>query len=89
MRTLYPAHGAPIPDGPAKIDEYLKHRAWREEKVLGALTGDAQTLEAIVPKAYDDVASFVHPLAERNTIAILDKLVAEGRAKKDGESFKR
>ncbi|MBL8955421.1 MAG: MBL fold metallo-hydrolase [Myxococcaceae bacterium] len=86
-RTLYPAHGPPLPDGPAKLDEYLNHRAWREGKVVAALTEELQSLEQLVPKAYDDVQSFVLPLAERNTVAILDKLIAEGRARRDGEKY--
>jgi glyoxylase-like metal-dependent hydrolase (beta-lactamase superfamily II) len=89
VRTIYPAHGPPIPDGPAKLEEYLKHRAWREEKVLGALGAEPQTLEALVPKAYDDVASFVLPIAERSTLAILEKLRAEGRAVADGDRWRR
>ncbi|MBK7862083.1 MAG: MBL fold metallo-hydrolase [Archangiaceae bacterium] len=87
VRTLYPAHGPPIPDGPAKLDEYLQHRAWREGKVVAALKPSPQSLEALVPQAYDDVQAFILPLAERNTVAILEKLVAEGRAQRDGELF--
>jgi glyoxylase-like metal-dependent hydrolase (beta-lactamase superfamily II)/8-oxo-dGTP pyrophosphatase MutT (NUDIX family) len=89
VRTLYPAHGPPLPDGPAKLDEYLKHRAWREEKVLAALTSEPQSLETLVPKAYDDVASFVLPIAERSTLAILEKLRSEGRASADGDRWRR
>lgn len=87
VRTIYPAHGPPIPDGPAKLDEYLQHRAWREGKVVAALTSSLQALAELVPKAYDDVQSFVWPLAERNTVAILEKLVAEGRVRRDGDRF--
>ncbi len=87
VRTIYPAHGPPIPDGPAKLDEYLAHRAWREGKVVGALTPALQPLSELVPKAYDDVQSFVLPLAERNTIAILEKLIAEGKARRDGDRY--
>ena len=83
--TLFPAHGPPIPDGPAKLDEYLQHRAWREGKVLAALSPGGLTLEALVQKAYDDVQSFVWPLAERNTLAIVIKLKAEGRVRREGE----
>jgi endoribonuclease LACTB2 len=80
LTTLYPAHGVAIPDGVGKIDEYLQHRAWRETKVLNAVfTLKHGTLEDIVPVAYDDVASFVWPLAERNTQAILEKLAEENR----------
>lgn len=86
VRGLYPAHGMVIPDGPAKLEEYLAHRAWREAKVLEAIAafGKPTELSLVVPRAYDDVAAFVWPIAERNTEAIVEKLVAEGRVIRDG-----
>lgn len=81
VRTLYPAHGPPIADGVAKLDEYLAHRAWREQKVLAALGRGAAQLPTLVERAYDDVESFVWPIASRNTEAILHKLLVEGRAR--------
>ena len=78
VTTLYPSHGPAIPDGPGKLAEYVQHRTWREEKVLAALT-EPMKIEALVPKAYDDVNAFVLPIAERSTLAILGKLVREGR----------
>jgi glyoxylase-like metal-dependent hydrolase (beta-lactamase superfamily II)/8-oxo-dGTP pyrophosphatase MutT (NUDIX family) len=89
--TLFPAHGPAIPDGVEKLDEYLLHRRWREEKVFAAfegLTGFVGT-DVLVERAYDDVASFVLPIAERNTMAILLKLVREGRVVQEGEKFQR
>lgn len=79
--TIYPAHGPPIPNGVGKLDEYLTHRAWRETKVFDALKSFAHpvTLKELVTRAYDDVAAFVWPIAERNALAILYKLVHEGR----------
>jgi glyoxylase-like metal-dependent hydrolase (beta-lactamase superfamily II) len=89
VRTLYPAHGPPIVDGPAKIDEYLRHRAWREAKVLVALPrrSTGLTLSELVPRAYDDVQSFVLPLAERSTTAILEKLIREGRVRCESDRY--
>ncbi|MFZ5443015.1 MAG: MBL fold metallo-hydrolase [Myxococcota bacterium] len=85
LRTLYPAHGPVLPDGPEKVREYLMHRAWREAKVLEAIGsfGAPASLEEVVPRAYDDVAAFVWPIAERNTEAIVLKLVSEGRVRRD------
>jgi len=40
-----------------------------------------------VPRAYDDVAAFVLPIAERNTVAILEKLVAEQRVLRQGDRY--
>jgi endoribonuclease LACTB2 len=88
VRTLYPAHGPPIVDGPAKLDEYLQHRAWRESKLLAALPREGVTLSELVIKAYDDVQSVVLPLAERSTVAILEKLEREGRVRLDGDRYR-
>ena len=81
LGALYPSHGPAISDGVAKLGEYLLHRAWRETKVLEAVRSFSLPvgLEDIVPRAYDDVGAFIWPLAERNTVAILQKLVAEAR----------
>ncbi len=87
VRAIYPAHGPVLPDGPAKLREYQLHRAWREQKVFEALqsfTGEVD-LEKLVERAYDDVAAFVWPIAQRNTEAILEKLISEGRAKRVGD----
>lgn len=40
-----------------------------------------------MPRAYDDVQSCVLPLAERSTQAILEKLAAERRVRRDGERY--
>ncbi len=87
--TIYPAHGPVIPDGPGKLQEYAAHRAWREAKVLEAIAsfGKPVELAEVVPRAYDDVASFVWPIAERNTEAIVAKLVAEGRVVRKGQAL--
>lgn len=81
LGALYPSHGPVIAHGAAKCEEYLTHRAWREAKVLEAVRSFSMPseLQQIVERAYDDVASFVWPLAERNTVAILKKLEVEQR----------
>jgi glyoxylase-like metal-dependent hydrolase (beta-lactamase superfamily II) len=82
LGSLYPAHGPAVAHGVTKVEEYLAHRAWREAKVLEALRSFTLPAEVgeLVKLAYDDVAAFVWPIAERNTVAILAKLVREGRA---------
>jgi glyoxylase-like metal-dependent hydrolase (beta-lactamase superfamily II)/8-oxo-dGTP pyrophosphatase MutT (NUDIX family) len=88
VTTLYPSHGPVIADGPGKLDEYLMHRRWREQKVLESLTAlGTSTVERLVEKAYDDVQAFVWPIAERNTVAILEKLLGEGKVRRSGEAF--
>jgi glyoxylase-like metal-dependent hydrolase (beta-lactamase superfamily II) len=87
-RALLPAHGGPIPDPAGKLDEYVRHRLWREERVVAALSerGRARAGE-LVPIAYADVPPALHGLAERSLRAHLDKLVADGRARREGEEW--
>jgi endoribonuclease LACTB2 len=80
LRALFPSHGPAIPGAEAKLEEYLRHRRARETKVLQALAGGrAAPLERIVEQAYADLPNVVWPLAERNTQAILEKLVEDKR----------
>lgn len=85
--ALYPAHGPALPDGAAKLDEYLHHRAMREKRVLQALAPNGSTLREVVAKAYDDTPEAIRPVAERSAFAILLKLVREGKARRDEEHY--
>lgn len=83
--TLLPAHGPPIPDGPAKLREYLAHRRMREARVAAALSGVPQALRELLPLAYGDTPAVLWPLAERSLLAHLVKLLRDGKAvERDG-----
>jgi glyoxylase-like metal-dependent hydrolase (beta-lactamase superfamily II) len=87
-RTIYPGHGPVVLDALAKLDEYMAHRAMREEQVLTGLAEGLSTPEELVPAIYGDYPSELHPLAARSVLAHLLKLEAEGRverSKGDGE----
>jgi glyoxylase-like metal-dependent hydrolase (beta-lactamase superfamily II)/8-oxo-dGTP pyrophosphatase MutT (NUDIX family) len=86
--TLYPAHGPPIADGPAKLTEYLLHREERERKVLQVMAKEGGELLQIARLAYDDLAEPLLPIAERSTLAILNKLIAEGRVYARGDRYR-
>ena len=90
LGALFPAQGPIVAHGVAKLEEYLTHRAWREAKVLEAVGSFSMPvgLEEVVPRAYDDVSAFIWPIAERNTVAILQKLVAEERVMVDAGKYR-
>jgi hypothetical protein len=75
--VLAPALGA--------IEHLIAHRLAREAKVAAALAraGDG-TIEELVPMAYDDVRPALFPVAMRSLLAHLEKLEADGRARRDG-----
>ncbi|MGO9832469.1 MAG: MBL fold metallo-hydrolase [Myxococcaceae bacterium] len=89
VRALYPAHGPPLPDGPAALERYLAHRAAREARVKAALSGELRSLEELAREAYADTPGAWPPVAERSTLAILEKLAAEAEARVEGERWAR
>jgi endoribonuclease LACTB2 len=88
VRALYPAHGPAAPAGNAKLDEYLRHRRMRAEKVVAALAPGG-TLAEVTRAAYDDTPDWLLPVAERSCLATLIMLEEEGRAARSGESWLR
>jgi len=80
-RALYPAHGLPIADTGARLDEYVKHRLAREAKVASALSTEERPLSELLPIVYGDTPLFLHPIAARSLLAHLQKLRADGRAR--------
>jgi ribonuclease/clavin/mitogillin len=88
LSSLFPAHGPAVGSARFKIEEYIQHRTMREEKIFQALQTGASTPAQIVQAAYTDVSPSVYWLAERSTVAHLEKLVEEGRAASpDGAVF--
>lgn len=84
-RMAFPAHGPPSGSPLRLIDAYVLHRQAREDAVVDALAHGAVTPPEMVTRVYTDVPPAMHPLAERNVLAHLEKLEAEGRvAREDG-----
>ena len=81
-RLLVPAHGPVITDPSARLTEYIRHRLWREGRIVSVLRERGSLSVAdLVPFAYDDVQPAVHPLAARQALAHLLKLRDEGLAR--------
>jgi glyoxylase-like metal-dependent hydrolase (beta-lactamase superfamily II) len=86
LKAIAPGHGHVIPTPLAVIDEYITHRLAREEQVLGQLRSvGSATIPEIVAVLYADVATELHPWAERSVWAHLRKLAQEGQV--EGESL--
>lgn len=77
IKTLYPAHGPAKLNGTALIHELLLHRKAREAAVVNALGNEAQSIDELLPKVYDDVPEAVYPVASRSLLAGLIKLEEE------------
>ncbi len=77
--TLFPAHGAPAKDGPATLEQLIRHRLWREERILEAWQAGVREVEALVERVYEEVPPPARPLAARQVTAHLERLRRAGR----------
>ncbi|WP_333828659.1 MBL fold metallo-hydrolase [Pararhodobacter sp.] len=81
---LYPGHGAPVADGPARIAALRAHRLGRERAILDAINAGAGDAQAITAAVYTDVPPAVLPVAARNVLAHLIDLEGRGLIGFDG-----
>jgi glyoxylase-like metal-dependent hydrolase (beta-lactamase superfamily II)/8-oxo-dGTP pyrophosphatase MutT (NUDIX family) len=89
LTSLFPAHGPAIGSARNKLNEYVEHRTMRENRILDAVRGGAGLPHEIVEAAYTDVAPAMYGLAERSTIAHLEKLEEDGRVgRTDGGRYR-
>jgi ribonuclease/clavin/mitogillin len=88
LSSLFPAHGPAIGSAAPKIREYIEHRTMRENKILDAVRAGAGTPAEVVALAYTDVSPSLYWLAERSTVAHLEKLEEDGLINnRDGERY--
>jgi glyoxylase-like metal-dependent hydrolase (beta-lactamase superfamily II)/8-oxo-dGTP pyrophosphatase MutT (NUDIX family) len=78
LASLFGGHGPAIGSARHKIEEYISHRQMREDRILEAVRAGASTPAEIVEVAYTDVSPSMYWLAERSTVAHLERLVANG-----------
>ncbi len=86
-RTLFPGHGPPMIDPRGAIEALLEHRMQREERIVDAIRSGATALDEIARRAYADTPNADPALARRQAIAHLDRLEAQGRARRAGERW--
>jgi len=88
LSSLFPAHGPAIGSAREKLEEYVEHRTMRESKILAAVNAGASLPHEIVEVAYTDVNPAMYGLAERSTVAHLEKLEEEGRVNRLGGGYR-
>jgi glyoxylase-like metal-dependent hydrolase (beta-lactamase superfamily II) len=75
--VLCPGHGPPVWDAQAKLQEYLDHRADRENHLVTALAAGRRTVGELLDAVWSDVPEQLRPLATVTLAAHLDKLEDE------------
>ena len=86
--TLLPAHGPPIEDGVACLQEYIDHRQMRTQQVLDTLREHPSAKASdLVPVIYADIPTSFHGIAARQVLCHLQWLHTQGQVSLDGEHF--
>ena len=78
-RRLLPGHGPIVDDPIALIDEYLAHRAQREQQILQAMLEGARTIDEIVRRVYPALPASLSEAAADCVRAHLAKLRDDAR----------
>jgi glyoxylase-like metal-dependent hydrolase (beta-lactamase superfamily II)/8-oxo-dGTP pyrophosphatase MutT (NUDIX family) len=76
-KLIVPAHGQPVGNPRAFLQQQLDHRLWREEKIKNAHDAGAATFDQLLARAYDDVAEQALPWARHSLDAHLARLGIE------------
>lgn len=83
-RTIYPGHGPIVLRAGEKLQEYIDHRAEREQQIVDAISHGPRTIAEMVAGIYTAYPPEVHELAARSVLAHLQKLSSEGRVAHEG-----
>jgi len=87
ISLILPGHGPLVGKPEAKIKEYIEHRMLREKQVLDALRRGRNTIGDITEMIYVGVSPALQRVAEFSVQAHLEKLIKEGRVKREGGSY--
>jgi glyoxylase-like metal-dependent hydrolase (beta-lactamase superfamily II) len=87
ISLILPGHGPLIGKAEAKIKEYIEHRMAREKQVLDALRRGRNTIGDITEMIYVGVSPALQRVAEFSVQAHLEKLIREGRVKREGGRY--
>ncbi len=87
-RLFLPGHGPALPNPQAFVREMLDHRLQREAAIESALQTQPRDTAGLVDALYSQINPILRRAAERNVMAHLLKLRAEGRAVQDGSLWR-
>lgn len=83
-----PGHGPPLREPRALVREMLTHRMIREQAIAKKLTGGSFDTYTIMDTLYSQLNPRLRKAAERNVLAHLLKMEAEGKAIREGELWR-
>jgi glyoxylase-like metal-dependent hydrolase (beta-lactamase superfamily II)/8-oxo-dGTP pyrophosphatase MutT (NUDIX family) len=88
IAIIAPGHGYLVGEPHREVRHLLRHRRWREARVLAAVERrQPATIETMLDDVYPDLPPFLRGPAARSLLAHLEKLVEDARVAVDGERY--
>jgi glyoxylase-like metal-dependent hydrolase (beta-lactamase superfamily II) len=85
-RIVYPGHGEPIEDAPARAQELIDHHHRRLDETAAALSAEGQTgFDVSLALFGEQLGPTQRRFAVAETLSHLERLVREGRAARGGD----
>jgi glyoxylase-like metal-dependent hydrolase (beta-lactamase superfamily II) len=83
--VYFPGHGGRVDQAQRLVKAFIMHRRWRESQIMECLREGLGTIDLILPKIYEGLASSLHDAAAYSILAHLEMLAASGRVTADPE----
>jgi glyoxylase-like metal-dependent hydrolase (beta-lactamase superfamily II) len=83
--VYFPGHGGRVDQAQRLVKAFIMHRRWRESQIMECLREGLGTIDLILPKIYEGLASSFHDAAAYSILAHLEMLAASGRVTADPE----
>jgi glyoxylase-like metal-dependent hydrolase (beta-lactamase superfamily II) len=75
--VYFPGHGGRVDQAQRLVKAFIMHRRWREAQILDCLAQGLDTIDSILPKIYEGLASSLHDAAAYSILAHLELLVEQ------------
>ena len=89
VTSLMPGHGPVVANGRSKIEEYIAHRAERNQQILERVARGPQTVNDLVSSIYADLPESLMHLAAATVEAHLEKLEEDHQIVRAGDKIVR
>ncbi len=77
--VYFPGHGGRVTQAPRLVKAFIMHRRWRETQILDCLREGVDTINSILPRIYEGLASSLHRAAAYSILAHLERLIEVGK----------
>ncbi len=83
--VYFPGHGGRVDQAQRLVKAFIMHRRWRENQILECLQEGFETIDSIVPRMYEGLASSLRDAAAYSVLAHLKLLTETGRVLTDSQ----